>query len=582
MTDRAERRPDLTGDIGRPAGLPFASEFKKQHTGAVAMITISGDGLTIADIAAVARGAKVQLTKDAAVLKRVHASRQRIVDAVESGQQIYGVTTLYGGMADKLVPQDKLLELQRVSLWHHKVAAGPLLPKEDVRAAMLLRANSLMKGVSGVRLELIDRYVAFLNAGATPRVYQRGSIGASGDLSPLTYIAASCVGLHKDFLVDFDGETLDCLTVLKRLGLEPMVLQPKEGLALNNGTTASNGVAGNCIERAYELTAVGLGAHALFFQALIATSQSFHPFIHEMKPHPGQVWTAQQMAALLKDSQLIRNEAAGDRSHRKGTLIQDRYSLRCMPQYVGPIVDGIANAARQVETEANSANDNPLIDPDTGEVFHTGNFLAEYTAVAMDRLRWHLGMLVKHLDTQIALIVSPEFNYGLNPSLVGNMDLGLNVGLKSLQVVGNALTPLLGWYGHSMADRFPTHAEQFNQNINSQAMNSANLTREALEIATHYMAVALVFGVQAVELRAKLVHDNYDATELLSPATRPLYVAARTAAAGAPDAAKPMIWNDTDSFIEPKVQGIMAELASGGKVAETLATVREALRRHEG
>jgi phenylalanine ammonia-lyase len=546
------------------------------------MITISGEGLTIGDIAAVARGAQVAITTDKAVLSRVAASRQRIVEAVETGQEIYGVTTLYGGMADKLVPRDKLEELQRVSLWHHKIGAGPKLPQPDVRAAMLLRANSLLKGVSGVRLELIERYVAFLNAGATPQAFQRGSIGASGDLSPLAYIAGAVVGLDAAFLVDFDGETLDCLTVLKRLGLKPLVLQPKEGLALNNGTTASTGIAANCIERAYRLTALGFGAQALYFQALVATNQTFEPFIHDVKPHPGQIWTANQMRALLQGSKLIRSEAAGDRSHRKGKLIQDRYSLRCMPQYVGPIVDGIAEAARQIQTEANSANDNPLIDPDTGEVFHTGNFLAEYTAVAMDRLRYHVGMMAKHLDVQIALLVSPEFNYGLNPSLAGNMELGLNVGLKSLQVSCNALLSLLEFYGNSIADRFPTHAEQFNQNVNSQAMNSANLARESLDALTHYMANALVFAVQAVELRAKLVHDSYDATAVLSPASRPLYQAARAAAAGPPDAARPMVWNDTDGFIEDKVVGIMTDIEQGGAVVEAVALAREALRGHRG
>jgi phenylalanine ammonia-lyase len=546
------------------------------------MITISGEGLKVGDVAAVARGEKVAITKDKKVLARVDASRQRIVEAVESGQEIYGVTTLYGGMADKLVPRDKLEDLQRISLWHHKIGAGPRLPEADVRAAMLLRANSLLKGVSGVRIELIERYVAFLNAGATPQVYQRGSIGASGDLSPLAYIAASVVGLDKGFLVDFDGEALDCLTVLKRLGLEPMTLQPKEGLALNNGTTASTGIAANCIDRAYALTALAFGAHALYFQALVATNQSFDPFIHDVKPHPGQIWTANQMRNLLQGSKLIRVEAAGDRSHRKGKLIQDRYSLRCMPQYVGPIVDGIAHAARQIEVEANSANDNPLIDPDSGEVFHTGNFLAEYTAVAMDRLRYHIAMLVKHLDTQIALLVSPEFNYGLNPSLVGNMELGLNVGFKSLQVSCNALQPLIGFYGHSIADRYPTHAEQFNQNINSQAMNSANLTRESLDATCHYMSNALVFAVQGVELRSHAVNGSFDARELLSPATRPLYEAARKAAGGPPDKKKPLHWDDLDGFIEDKVNGVLAEVTEGGAVVEAVSQVREALRGHEG
>jgi phenylalanine ammonia-lyase len=544
------------------------------------MITISGEGLTIADIAAVARGAEVALSGDNAVLKRVHESRKRIVDAVEAGQAIYGVTTLYGGMADKVVPPEKLRDLQTISLWHHKVAAGPRLPEPDVRAAMLLRVNSLMKGVSGVRLELMERYVTFLNAGATPHVFQRGSIGASGDLSPLAYIAGAILGLSPDFLVDFKGETLDSHTVLRRLGLAPLPLEPKEGLALNNGTTASTGVAANCVDRAIDFTALALGVHALYFQALVATSQSFDPFIQAVKPHPGQIWTGKEMAALLKDSQLIRSEAAGDRSHRKGTLIQDRYSLRCMPQYLGPIIDGIAEVARQIETEANSANDNPLVNPDTGEVYHTGNFLAEYTGVAMDRLRYHIGMLAKHLDVQIALLVSPEYNYGLNPSLVGNMAAGVNVGLKSLQLSCNALMPLIAYYGHSIADRYPTHAEQFNQNINSQAMNAANLARDSLDVLAHFLSNALVFAVQAVELRAKLVAESYDATQLLSPATRPLYAAARAAAAGPQQADKPLVWDDLDGFIEPKVQGIMAQIVGRGAVMDVVSGVATSLRKH--
>ncbi len=544
------------------------------------MITITGNDLTIADIAAVARGVKVALSTDKAIVKRVNDSRKRIVEAVEAGQAIYGVTTLYGGMADKVVPREKLGDLQKISLWHHKVATGPRLPETDVRAAMLLRANSLMKGVSGVRLELIERYVTFLNAGATPHVFQRGSIGASGDLSPLAYIAGAILGLSPAFLVDVKGETLDSLTLLKRLGLDPLLLEPKEGLALNNGTTASTGVAANCVDRTIEFTALALGIHALYFQALVATSQSFDPFIHAVKPHPGQVWTGKKMAALLKGSQLVRSEAAGDRSHRKGTLIQDRYSLRCMPQYVGPIVDGLAEVARQIEVEANSANDNPLVNPDTGEIYHTGNFLAEYTGVAMDRLRYHIGMLAKHLDVQIALLVSPEFNYGLNPSLVGNMAAGVNVGLKSLQLSCNALMPLIAFYGHSIADRYPTHAEQFNQNINSQAMNAANLARDSLDVLAHFLSNALVFAVQAVELRAKLVAESYDATQLLSPATRPLYACARAAAAGPPQTDKPLVWDDLDGFIQPKVEGIMAEIVGRGAIMDAVADVAASLRQH--
>ncbi|MGZ8337217.1 MAG: HAL/PAL/TAL family ammonia-lyase [Allosphingosinicella sp.] len=541
-------------------------------------VVISGEGLTLADIAAVARGARLELSTDPAVLDRLRRSRDVIRRGVAGGQQIYGVTTLFGGMADQQVGPDQLIDLQRLALWQHKSTTGPRLPAADVRAAMLLRANSLMKGVSGIRVEIIERFATFLNRGVHPHVYQRGSIGASGDLVPLAYIAGAVLGLDPGFLVDLDGETLDSHTALARLGLAPIELEPKEGLALNNGTGASTGIAANAADRALDLAALALGIHALYAQALLATDQSFAPFIHAMKPHPGQVWVAEQMAELLTGSRLIRSEAAGARGHRAGKLIQDRYSLRCLPQFLGPVFDGLATAARQVEIEANSANDNPLIDPDSGEIYHSGNFLAQYTGVAMDQLRYQLGLLAKHVDVQIALLMTPEFSNGLSASLVGNSEGGLNVGLKSLQIGGNAMMPMLGFYGQSIVDRFPTHAEQFNQNVNSQAMNSANLAREAVDLLEHYLAVALLCGVQAVELRAKLVEGSYDARALLSPASSNLYEAARLAAAGPPDAARPLHWNDLDEFIQPKVEGLLGDIAGRETVMDAVATTRAALR----
>jgi phenylalanine ammonia-lyase len=543
-------------------------------------ITISGDGLSIADISAVARGARVQLTRDPKVLDRVTRSREVIRAAIARNEQIYGVTTLFGAMADRTVGPDLLVEVQRLALWQHKSATGPRLPDLDVRAAMLLRANSLLKGASGIRLEIIERYATFLNAGASPHVYQRGSIGASGDLVPLSYIAGAILGLDRAFLVDYQGKTLDAFEMLERLGLKPLTLEPKEGLALNNGTGACTGVAANAVDRAFDLVALSVAAHALFAQALLATDQSFAPYIHATKPHPGQVWTARIMSALIDKSKLIRSESAGDRSHRSGKLIQDRYSLRCLPQFIGPVIDGMALIKRQIEVEANSANDNPLIDPDTGEILHTGNFLAQYTGVAMDQLRYHLGLIAKHLDVQIALLMTPEFSNGLSPSLVGNEALGLNVGLKSLQVAGNCLMPLMSFYGQSIVDRFPTHAEQFNQNINSQAMNAANLSRETLDVFSHFMAVVLFCGVQAVELRAQQFAGSFDAAQVLSPATLKLYQAARTAAFGPPNAARPLLWNDMDEFIQPKIEGLMVGLEPGGPILEAISEVRESLRAH--
>ncbi|MBV8443600.1 MAG: aromatic amino acid lyase, partial [Hyphomicrobiales bacterium] len=250
-------------------------------------IVISGEGLTIADIAAVGRGGTVALTTDAGILERFRRSRDVIRRGVGEGQEIYGVTTLYGGMANARITRDQLVELQKISLWHHKSTTGPRLPEADVRAAMLLRANSLIKGASGVRLELVERLIAFLNAKAHPHVYQRGSIGASGDLVPLSYIAGAILGLDKAYLVEMGGATLDSHSALAKLGLAPLTLEPKEGLALNNGTGACTGVAANVCARAFDLTCLALAIHALFAQALVATDQSFQPFIHVVKPHPG-------------------------------------------------------------------------------------------------------------------------------------------------------------------------------------------------------------------------------------------------------------------------------------------------------
>ena len=541
-------------------------------------ITISGSGLSITEIDAVSRGE----TSDSAMILqfsgRIASSRRAITERLAQGEQIYGVTTLFGGLAHQLIEPQLVRDLQKVALWHHRTATGPRLAPEDVRAAMLLRANSLMKGASGIRIEIIERFVTFLNAGAHPHVYQRGSIGASGDLAPLSYIASSILGLDPAFKVDFQGETLDCHTALTKLKLAPLALEAKEGLALINGTAASTAVAANALYRAWQLTSVTFGIHALCAQALLATNQSFAPFVQEMKAHPGQISTAEAMMRLLEGSRTIRDETGGQRGHRTGSLIQDRYSLRCLPQYIGPIVDGLRVASRQIEVEANSANDNPLVDPESGEIYHTGNFLAQYTGVAMDSIRYLIGLLAKHVDVQIALLMTPEFSFGLSGSLVGNTAGKINIGFKSVQVAGNSMMPLIGFFGQSIVDRFPTHAEQFNQNINSQSMNAANLAREQLDVLQHFLAVALLCAVQAVELRAKLAADSYDARSILSPATQELYMRARSAASGPPEASRPIHWDDLDGFLQPKIEGILANIATRGDVVQSMAATFEAIR----
>lgn len=534
-------------------------------------VVVGNRNLTINEVVSVARhGTLVRLSDHPDVLQGVQASCDYIHNAVESGDPIYGVTSGFGGMANVVIPRDCAALLQNNLMWYHKVGAGKRLPLADVRAAMLLRANSHLHGASGIRLELIQRMETFLNAGVTPYVYEFGSIGASGDLTPLAYISGALIGLAPSYTVDFNGEEMDAPTALKKLGLEPLQLLPKEGLAMMNGTSVMTGIAANCLHDTKILLALAMGSHALAIQGLRGTNQSFHPFIHQLKPHSGQKWAAAQMLNLLAGSRLIRDELDGSHDYRGENPIQDRYSLRCLAQYMGPIVDGIEQIQRQIEVELNAVTDNPLIDVANQASYHGGNFLGQYIGVGMDQLRYYMGLLAKHLDVQIAYLVAPEFNNGLPPSLVGNQQRNVNMGLKGLQITGNSIMPLLTFYGNSITDRFPTHAEQYNQNINSQGFASANLARVSVEIFQQYMAIALMFGVQAVDLRTYLVADHYDARVTLSPATKNLYMAVRDVVGQKPSPGRPYIWNDDEQPLDEHIALIAEDIADGGQIVQAL------------
>ncbi len=532
-------------------------------------VTIWGLGLTIEDVVQVARYHQtVAIADDPRVIRRVQASRDYIRRAVQAGESIYGVTSGFGGMGDVIISPDNAAELQDNLIWFHKTGAGERMPVEDVRAAMLLRANTLLQGVSGVRWEIIERLVTFLNQEVTPHVYQLGSIGASGDLVPLSYIAGALIGLDPCFSVDFRGREMGAPAALDRLGLDPLPLCPKEGLALINGTSVMTGVAANVVHDGLILLGLTLGAHALALQAMQGTNQSFHPFIHRHKPHPGQTWTAERMLDLLDGSRLMRDELDGQHDYRQNDLIQDRYSMRCIAQYLGPVVDGLRQIKQQVETEINSATDNPLIDGVRRASYHGGNFLGEYIGVAMDQIRYYVGMLAKHLDAQIALLVASEFNHGLPACLVGNPGRSINMGLKGLQLTANSIMPLLLFYGNSIADRYPTHAEQFNQNVNSQGFNAANLARRSVDVFRQYVAIALMFGVQAVDLRARAQAGHYDARALLSPATAKLYQAVRDVIGRDIDSGRPYIWNDDEQPLDLHVARVAADVAREGQIVE--------------
>lgn len=552
-------------------------------TAADEAVILSGQGLRIGDVVRAARGkAGVRLSREPHLVEKIRKSHEFILHAVAQNRPVYGVTTVFGGMSDIAVAAKDAEELQNNIPWPHKTGAGKRLPEADVRAAMLLRANSLMQGVSGVRMELIERLADFLNMGITPHVHEMGSIGASGDLVPLSHIAGALIGLDNAFGVSMRGKDMGCLAALESAGLPRIRLAPKEGLALINGTSVMTGIAANCVHEAGILLSLHLAAHALFIQGLGGTNQSFHPFIHGLKPHPGQIWSAERMADLLDGSGLVRNEPDGDRADLRSGLIQDRYSLRCLPQFLGPVIDGYSQIRHQVETEMNSVSDNPLIDAENAACFHCGNFLGQYIGTGMDHLRYHIALLAKHADVQIALLVTPEFSNGLPPSLVGNPDRKVNLGLKGLQLCGNSVMPLLCFYGNSLVDRFPTHAEQFNQNINSQGFGSANLTRQAVDIFRQYTAISLMFGLQAVDLRTKMISGHYDARNTLSPRTRQVYESIRDVLGKPPSAKRPYIWNDDEQCLDAHIRAIADDIAEDGRIPQAVKAISDSLGKEIG
>lgn len=529
-------------------------------------LTIAGGSTRIAEVVAAGKKQqRVNMTNDSDVLSRVALSAATVEQAVDRGDLIYGVTTGFGGMADQPVPSEQAAASQNNLLSFLATGAGPAISDRHVRAALFLRANVLLRGCSGVRLEIIERLVRFLQADAIPVVRELGSIGASGDLVPLSTIARAITGQTEFTRVRLGDQIVDGHTALKELDLEPIQLLPKEGLAIVNGTSFSSAIAANTVFETTNLMALALGSQAMMLRALLAQENPFEPFVHQCKPHPGQVWIANMTKRLLSEGR--------EKSNGQPVQVQDRYSLRCLPQYFGPLVEGLARVHQVVETEMNAVSDNPLIDPESGKFYQSGNFLGQYVGIAMDDLRRYIGLMAKHLDVQIAALVTPEFSGGLPSSLRGNEQLTYNMGLKGLQITGNSIMPMLTYYGNPVVEHFPTHAEQYNQNINGLSWGSANLAWRSVELFQHYLSVALIFSVQALDLRAKSSFGHYDGRVMLGTAVEPLYAAVCEVLNCDPNQDKPFLFNDSERWLEQDIESLRRDICQAGLVVDAIQPI---------
>ena len=438
-------------------------------------VVLDGRSLTIAELVAVARGgASVGLAPGARAA--VEASRGAVEAAVARGETIYGVTTGFGKLAHVRVPPDRLRDLQRNLIRSHASGLGEPLGTDAVRAMMCLRANVLMRGTSGVRLAVPELLVAMLNAGLVPRVPSQGSVGASGDLAPLSHLALAMIG---------EGEDGDAL---RRAGLHPITLEAKEGIAFVNGTQAQTGLAALLVHDAWILWRT---AHAAAAQSLEATRGSPDPFdarIHDARPHHQQQRSAALLRALLENSEIRESHRTDD------PRVQDAYSVRCTPQILGAVGEGLVFAERLVTTELNAATDNPLVFGDT--ILSGGNFHGQPIALALDVMAIALTTLAGLAERRLERIVNPDLSSGL-PAFLAR-DPGLESGLMTPQIAAAALaaecrvlaTP-------ASVQSIPTEGNQ--EDVVPMGMSAAWKAERIRENATRIVAIEVLAGAQGLE-----------------------------------------------------------------------------------
>lgn len=459
-------------------------------------VIIDGDRLTLEKVLVVAlHGAEVRLSRAPSFASRIERGAKVLHDALASGQEIYGVTTGYGDNCTTAIPPDLVAELPDNLIRYHGVGTGRILSDEACRAVMLCRLNSLAMGYSGVTLRLLRQLEAMLNHRIHPCIPEEGSVGASGDLTPLSYLAAAMTGRR---MVRYSGKVVPAAQALRKAGLKPLRLEPKEGLALMNGTAVMTGLACLAFGRASQLGRLSCRLTAAASHALGGDPAHFDVVLFSVKPHAGQQEAARRIRADLGKA---RKAAAG--------RIQDRYSIRCAPHVIGVLMDALSWIRRDLENELNSANDNPIVDPVSGRILHGGHFYGGHVAFAMDSLKAAVASVADLLDRQLALLVDPRFNNGLPGGLSGasGRRAVLQHGFKAVQIAASS------WTAEALrltmpAASFSRSTESHNQDKVSMGTISARDALRVLELAEQVAAASVLASSQALQLRANLEGES--------------------------------------------------------------------------
>ncbi len=446
-------------------------------------VTLDGRSLTLADVVAVARdAARVAVAGEA--VKRAARSRKVVERAAAGDAPVYGINTGFGKLAHVRIPPDQLLQLQRNLILSHCVGVGSPLPVGVVRAVMLLRANVLLKETSGVRAVLAQRLVDFLNAGIHPVVPEQGSVGASGDLAPLSHIARALMGEGE---VDYGGR-VPATAALKKAGIAPLEFHAKEGISFINGTQAQTAILALLVHDARILWRTAHAAAAMSLEALRGSPVPFDERLHAARPHPGQIQSAALLRELLADSEIRESHRHND------PRVQDAYSLRCTPQILGPVADAVEFAARTAEIELNAATDNPLVFGD--DILSGGNFHGQSVALALDVLAIALTTLAGIAERRIEALVNPDLSQGLPPFLTPNA--GLQSGLMMVQVMAAALVAeCRSLCVAASVQSIPTDANQ--EDVVPMGMAAAMKAQRILANVQRIVAAELICGAQGLE-----------------------------------------------------------------------------------
>jgi histidine ammonia-lyase len=517
-------------------------------------IILDGESLTIEQVLAVAHGqpGHPDVVLSETSQQNVHRAAQAVAQLLERGEVAYGITTGFGAFKDRIISPDQVEQLQRNIVMSHAVGVGDPFDTPTTRAIMLIRANTLARGHSGIRVETLQRLLDLLNAGIHPVIPQKGSLGASGDLAPLAHMSLVLLGLGE---AEVQGQVLPGDKALQQAGLSPVTLAAKEGLALTNGTAVMCALGALTVHHARLLSRVSDVAGCLSLEALHGTPLAFDDRIHQLRPYPRQLNCAAYLRELLRDSDFTR--------HHDPHNVQDAYTLRCIPQVHGAVRDAIAYARWVINIELNSVTDNPLIftDDQTDEitVLSGGNFHGEPLAIAMDYLSLAMTEMGNISERRLMRLTDEASNAHVLPAFLTEQG-GLNSGFMITQYTAAALAAENKVLAHpTSADTIPTSANV--EDHVSMGCTAALQTRQIIENVERMLALELLAAAQGIDFRKQTL----GVSARLGRGTQPAYDLIRQHV--------PFLAQDTVMY--PLIEAVRQLIAGGDLVKATNRVVQD-------